>query len=129
MKQTNNQEIRILVNDEEVVDEAVDILAGKLEELNRRSKYCYTSTDIGKEFGMDGADLNSFLADQKVIGRVRGKWQLKSPFFHMDLTEKRHSYYLGADGHLRSKSSLVWTEQGRAFIKQMVYDHKQVGKH
>ena len=117
----NTQEIRILVSDEEVLDEANDILAEKLEELNRRSKYCYTANEIGKEFGMDGADLKSFLADRNVICKVRGKWQLMRPFFHMDLTEKRYSFYMGGDGHLRLKSQLVWTEQGRAFIRELVY--------
>ena len=78
MKQTTIriQEIRLLANDEEVLDEANDILAEKLEELNRRSRYCYTANEIGKEFGLDGADLKSFLADKKVIRKVRGKWQL-----------------------------------------------------
>ena len=52
MKQTTIkiQEIRLLANDEEVLDEANDILAEKLEELNRRSRYCYTANEIGKEF-------------------------------------------------------------------------------
>jgi len=41
MKQTTIkiQEIRLLANDEEVLDEANDILAEKLEELNRRDLY------------------------------------------------------------------------------------------
>jgi phage antirepressor YoqD-like protein len=123
MKQTaiKIQEIRLLANDEEVLDEANDILAEKLEELNRRSRYCYTANEIGKEFGLDGADLKSFLADKKVIRKARGKWQLMKPFIHMGLTEKRYSYYMGADGHLRLKSSIVWTDQGRELIRALVY--------
>ena len=123
MKQTaiKIQEIRLLANDEEVLDEANDILAEKLEELNRRSRYCYTANEIGKEFGLDGADLKSFLADKKVIRKVRGKWQLMKPYIHMGLTEKRYSYYMGADGHLRLKSSIVWTNQGRELIRALVY--------
>ena len=64
MKQTaiKIQEIRLLANDEEVLDEANDIL-----------------------------------------------------------TEKRYSYYMGADGHLRLKSSIVWTELGRELIRALVY--------
>lgn len=62
MKQTKIQEIRLLINDEEVLDEANDILA-----------------------------------------------------------EKRYSYYMGGDGHLRLKSSLVWTELGRELIRELVY--------
>ena len=79
------------------------------------------ANEIGKEFGLDGADLKSFLADKKVIRKVRGKWQLMKPFIHMGLTEKRYSYYMGADGHLRLKSSIVWTELGRELIRALVY--------
>ena len=43
------------------------------------------------------------------------------PFIHMGLTEKRYSYYMGADGHLRLKSSIVWTELGRELIRALVY--------
>ena len=53
------QEIRLLACDEEVLDEADDILGEELEELNRESRYCYTPTEIGKAFGLDGRDLNS----------------------------------------------------------------------
>ena len=43
------------------------------------------------------------------------------PFIHMGLTEKRYSYYMGGDGHLRLKSSIVWTELGRELIRALVY--------
>ena len=65
------QEIRLLACDKEVLDEADDILGDELAKLNRYSRYCYTPTEIGKSFGIEGRDLNSFLADRGVIaGRV-----------------------------------------------------------
>ena len=116
MKQEKIQEIRILVNDEEVLYEADMILAEKLEELNRHSKYCYTATEIAKIFGMEAPDLNSFLRDLGVICKVHGQWQLTKDYLHMDLTEKRWKFEHGHDGRRRLKSSLVWTERGREFI-------------
>ena len=56
------QEIRLLACDKEVLDEADDILGDELAKLNRYSRYCYTPTEIGKSFGIEGRDLNSFLA-------------------------------------------------------------------
>ena len=80
------QEIRLLACDEEVLDEADDILGEELEKLNRESRFCYTPTEIGKVFGLDGRDLNSFLSDQKIIRWARGQWQLTQKYLHRELT-------------------------------------------
>ncbi len=115
------KEIRLLACDEEVLDEADDILGDELVELNRRSKYCYTATEIGKTFGIEGRDLNSFLADKDIIRWVHGQWQLTKRYQHMGLTEKRYRYVHGLNGRRKLESYLVWTEEGRAFIKRMIY--------
>ena len=114
------QEIRLLACDEEVLDEADDILGEELEELNRESRYCYTPTEIGKAFGLDGRDLNSFLADQKIIRWARGQWQLTQKYLHRELTANRYSYVHGRDGRRKLVSRLVWTEKGREFIMDMI---------
>ena len=54
------QEIRILVNNKEVLDAAEEIIADELEVQNRNSKYCHKPAEIAKQFRMSGADLNSF---------------------------------------------------------------------
>ena len=114
------QEIRLLACDEEVLDEADDILGEELEELNRESRFCYTPTEIGKVFGMDGRDLNSFLSDQKIIRWARGQWQLTQKYLHRELTANRYSYVHGRDGRRKLVSRLVWTEKGREFIMDMI---------
>ena len=48
------QEIRLLACDEEVLNEADDILGDELAKLNRYSRYCFTPTEIGKSFGIEG---------------------------------------------------------------------------
>ena len=114
------QEIRLLTCDEEVLDEADDILGEELEKLNRESRFCYTPTEIGKVFGMDGRDLNSFLSDQKIIRWARGQWQLTQKYLHHELTANRYSYVHGRDGRRKLVSRLVWTEKGREFIMDMI---------
>ena len=116
------QEIRLLACDEEVLDEADDILGEELEKLNRESRFCYTPTEIGKVFGMDGRDLNSFLSDQKIIRWARGQWQLTQKYLHRELTANRYSYVHGRDGRRKLVSRLVWTEKGREFIMDMLRD-------
>ena len=114
------QEIRLLACDEEVLDEADDILGDELAELNRYSRFCYTPTEIGKPFGLDGRDLNSFLCDKGVIRWARGQWRLTPKYLHLDLTEDRYRYIHGADGRRKLVSHLVWTEKGREFVLGLI---------
>ena len=114
------KEIRLLACDEEVLDEADDILGEELEELNKYSKFCYTPSEIGKPFGLDGRDLNSFLSDRGIIRWVGGRWRLTQKYLHRDLTEDRFRYIHGRDGRRKLESSLVWTEKGREFVMELI---------
>lgn len=116
------KEIRLLACDEEVLDEADDILGDELAKLNKYSRYCYTASEIAKAFGMDGRDLNSFLADQNIIRWARGQWRLTQKYKHMELTEDRYKYVHDLDGRRKLVSYLVWTEKGREFLLEII-DH------
>ena len=106
--------------DEEVLDEADDIIGEELNELNRYSDNCYTPTEIGKPFGLEGRDLNSFLCDMKIIEWAKGQWQLTPKFKHQGLTENRSIVLHGRNGRRRTGSRLVWTAKGRDFILSMM---------
>ena len=114
------KEIRLLASDEEVLDEADDILGDELARLNRNSRFCHTPTEVGKPFGLEGRDLNSFLCDRGIIRWARGQWRLTQKYLHMDLTEDRYNYVHAHDGHRKLISSLVWTEKGRQFIMDII---------
>ena len=106
--------------DEEVLDEADDIIGEELNELNRYSDDCYTPTEIGKPFGLEGRDLNSFLCDLKIIEWGKGQWQLTPKFKHQGLTENRSIVLHGRNGRRRTVSRLVWTAKGRDFVLSMM---------
>ncbi|MBR4729266.1 MAG: hypothetical protein IK075_03290 [Prevotella sp.] len=59
--------IKLSINEKEVLNQADEIIADRLEELNRKSRYCFTPTEIGRQFGVKGNDLNSFLKDRGII--------------------------------------------------------------
>ena len=120
MPQQKIKEIRLLACDEEVLDEADDILGDELAELNKYSKICYTPSEIGKPFGLEGRDLNSFLSDRGIIRWVGGRWRLTQKYLHQDLTEDRFRYIHGRDGRRKLESSLVWTEKGREFVMELI---------
>ena len=91
------QEIRLLACDEEVLNEADDILGDELAKLNRYSRYCY------------------------IIRWSGGRWRLNRKYMHLELTEERYRYVHGEDGHRQLRSSLVWTEKGRQFIGGLIW--------
>ena len=120
MKQTKTQEIRLLINDEDVLNEADEILGEELARLNRNSRFCYKPSEIGKAFGVSGADLNSFLADRGIIYKSYGPWKLTRKYQHMDLTDYFFKYKHDKEGHRKLVSSLVWTEKGRQFLFNLI---------
>lgn len=124
MKQEKIQEIRLLINDEEVLDEADEILGEELARLNRYSRFCYKPSEIAKTFGMSGADLNSFLADSHIIYKSCGEWKLARKYQHMDLTDYFFKYTHDRFGRRKLVKSLVWTEEGRQFLLDMIYGRK-----
>ena len=115
------KEIRLLACDEEVLDEADDILGEELAKLNRDSRFCYTPTEIGKPFGLDGRDLNSFLADSHIIYKSCGEWKLTRKYQHRNLTDYFFKYTHDRNGRRKLVKSLVWTEQGRQFLLDIIY--------
>ena len=114
------KEIRLLTCDEEVLNEADEILGDELAQLNQYSRCCYTASEIGKAFGMDARDLNSFLADQDIIRWARGQWRLTQKYKNLELTEDRYKYVHDLDGRRKLVSYLVWTEKGRQFIFDLI---------
>lgn len=116
-----SHEIKLIAaNDEEVLNEADVIIGEELDDLNKYSDNCYTPTEVGKPFGMDGRDLNSFLADKGVIRWGHGQWQLTPDYLHRELAENRSFIYHGRNGQRKTQSRLVWTEKGREFINDLI---------
>ena len=107
----------------EVIQEADQLIADQLKELNRRSKYCYTTTELAKPYGMKSSDLLSFLRDRKIIMKLEGDYQLTKPYRTQGLADYRYSLKYNQQGKLKVKKSLVWTEKGRKFLKEMIENY------
>ena len=106
--------------EEDILDEADDIIGEELDELNQRSDDCYTPSEIGKPFGLEGRDLNSFLCDQGIIQWAKGQWMPTRKFMNQGLTENRSVVIHGRNGRRRTVSRLVWTAKGRDFIMNII---------
>ena len=81
---------------------------------------CFTVTQIGKELNMTGHDLNMLLCRMGIQYPQSGQYLLYANYARQGLAKNRNFEYHSADGELKTKTYLVWTERGRNFIHQLV---------
>ena len=81
---------------------------------------CFTVTQIGKELNMTGHDLNLLLCQMGIQYPQSGQYLLYADYARQGLAKNRNFEYHSADGELKTKTYLVWTERGRNFIHQLV---------
>ena len=106
----------------QVVKEADELIADELVEMNRHAKFCYTTTEIAKRYGMKGNDLLSFLRYRKGVMNHSGDYCVTSRYQNMDLISYRYSIRYSQQGKRLLKRSMVWTEKGREFINELLYN-------
>ena len=80
---------------------------------------CFTVTQIGKELGMTGHDLNVLLCSHKIQYAQSGQYLLYADYARQGLAKNRNYEYHTPDGELKTRTYLVWTERGRDFIHQL----------
>ena len=85
-----------------------------------KSISCFTVTQIAKELGMTGHDLNMLLCSHKIQYVQSGQYLLYADYARQGLAKNRNYEYHTAEGELRTKTYLVWTERGRNFIHRLV---------
>ena len=81
---------------------------------------CFTVTQIGKELGMTGHDLNILLCQNRIQYPQSGQYLLYADYARQGLAKNRTFEYHTPDGELKTKTYLVWTERGREFIHKLL---------
>lgn len=81
---------------------------------------CFTVTQIGKELNMTGHDLNMLLCRMGIQYVQSGQYLLYADYARQGLAKNRNFEYHTADGELKTRTYLVWTERGRDFIHRLV---------
>ena len=123
-------------SDEVIMARALQIMHATLQrrdeliaKLKPRAEYadhvldsisCFTVTQIGKELGMTGHDLNMLLCSHKIQYVQSGQYLLYADYARQGLAKNRNFEYHTAEGELKTKTYLVWTERGRDFIHRLI---------
>ena len=123
-------------SDEVILARALQIMQATLQrrdeqiaQLKPRAEYadhvldsisCFTVTQIGKELGMTGHDLNVLLCSHKIQYAQSGQYLLYADYARQGLAKNRTFSREASDGTLHTRTYLVWTEKGRDFIHQLL---------
>ena len=107
-------------DEEEILSQADDIIADRLEELNRTSKYCHKSTEIARQYRMSASDFLSFLADQKIVHKVNWHYELTRNYRNKGLEEYFYSMKYNSKGKRVLKKTIVWTDEGKRFFQKLI---------
>ena len=135
-KQGGYMVVRHDESDEVIMARALQIMQATLQrrdeqiaKLQPRADYadhvldsisCFTVTQIGKELNMTGHDLNLLLCQMGIQYVQSGQYLLYADYARQGLAKNRTFEYHNADGDLKTKTYLVWTERGRNFIHQLL---------
>lgn len=112
-----------------IMQKALEKRDAEIAELKPRAEYadevldsvsCMTVTQIGKELGMTGRDLNILLCEMHVQYPQSGQYLLYADYARKGYARNRTHEFRTSGGELITRSYLVWTERGRDFIHQLV---------
>ena len=113
---------KLLVTDEDVMNEAQRIIGRTIVLFNKHADGCITASDIAEAIGMEVKDLNSFLTDKKVQKWQRGQYRLTHEYEGLGLAQDRLFIYYSKDGKQKERTYLVWTPKGAEMIDKMIFD-------
>ena len=85
-----------------------------------KSQDCLTITQIAKDYGMSGHQLNQFLAEQKVQYKQSKQWLLYSNYHREGYTKSETVSITHKNGSAGSVLHTKWTQRGRLFLYELL---------
>lgn len=110
----------ILQNENKQLKIENGILKPKAERYDRylSNKGLITITEIAKEYGMSGRELNKFLHDKGIIYKKGNKWFIYQRYANDGLAG--YEIFMPEDKEIRR--TLKWTTKGEQFIRSILED-------
>lgn len=81
-----------------------------------------TITQIAKDYGMSGKEMNQLLHNHKVQYKQSGQWLLYSKYHDKGYTHSRTIHITHKDGTPDTRMETKWTQKGRLFIYNLLKD-------
>lgn len=127
-----NLTIEKLKGDKTLLIEEVNVKNQIIGELKPKADYMdkilkntglVTITQIAKDYGMSGQEMNSILHSLKVQYKQSGQWLLYKEYQNCGYTHSNTVDITHSDGRTDVKMNTKWTQKGRLFLYQLLKDN------
>ena len=88
-----------------------------------KSKSLVTITQIAKDYGMSGQEMNSLLHELKVQYKLSDQWLLYSKYHNEGYTHSETIQIKHKSGRLEPKMNTKWTQKGRLFLYELLKEN------
>ena len=116
---TTNPRTGEVLTESEMVEAANKIVARTIARSNLPADDCLTATQVAESLDVDVKQLNHFLVDKGVMYWSYGRYKLTAKYADCGYAEERKFHYHALNGARKQHPYLVWTKQGKEFIKSI----------
>ena len=109
------------LTESEIVHNAEQIMQRTIAHENLPADDCFTATQVAESLEVDVKVLNHFLVDKGVMYWSYGRYKLTAKYADCGYAEERKFHYHALDGARKQRPYLVWTKQGKEFIKSLFH--------
>ena len=116
---TRNQRTGEMLTDSEMVEAANKIIARTISRANLPADDCFTASQVAESLDITANLLNHFLVDKGIQFWNGSRYKLKAQYADCGYAEERMFHYYALNGARKQRPYLVWTPQGKEFIKSI----------
>ena len=118
---TRNPHTGVALTDSEMVEAANKIVARTISRANLPADDCFTASQVAESLDITANMLNHFLVDKGVQFWNGSRYKLKAQYADCGYAEERMFHYYALNGDKKQRPYMVWTPQGKEFIKSLFH--------
>ena len=118
---TTNPRTGEVLTESEMVEAANKIVARTIARSNLPADDCFTASQVAESLDITANMLNHFLVDKGVQFWNGSRYKLKAQYADCGYAEERMFHYYALNGDKKQRPYMVWTPQGKEFIKSLFH--------
>ena len=116
---TRNPRTGEALTEGEMVEAANRIIARTISRANLPADDCFTASQVAESLDITANMLNHFLVDKGIQFWSGSRYKLKAQYAECGYAEERMFHYYALNGDKKQRPYMVWTPQGKEFIKSL----------
>ena len=118
---TRNPRTGEALTEGEMVEAANRIIARTISRANLPADDCFTASQVAESLDITANMLNHFLVDKGIQFWSGSRYKLKAQYAECGYAEERMFHYYALNGDKKQRPYMVWTPQGKEFIKSLFH--------